>query len=104
MAEEKTLASQTNTEYLAKIGRDLAAAFEELTAEWKRDAKQRTEAMEVAALFQLYRAERGSGPAEVRARIRAAIAGYDTAYLADLITFGERLHQEARPVWEGRAR
>lgn len=93
---------QALRELAAHLEATLTGAAKVLQASMRRSAEEH----EVGVLFALYRQmRRATEPelsAELDARWKAAIDGYDTAYLADLITFGERLAETARPVWAER--
>lgn len=96
------LKRQLDQEALKKITRDLTAAFDSLAADFRQNTKLRAEAQEVGAMFELYRRHRGVNEGEALARLRAAIAEYDTEHLANLITFGQFLARECQPVWDHR--
>lgn len=92
---------------MRKIGRDLANAFDQLTAEFRRAQQSNREAAEVAALFQLHRQYRyrpaGTPPRKETAhRLSAAVQGYEVEYLDDLAGFGEFLACAAREELKSR--
>lgn len=71
-------------------------------------AKRNKEHREVAALFGVYREMRRASEkarqGELDGMLRAALDGYDTELLSDLIVFADFLDREALPVWESRTR
>lgn len=88
----------------------LGEAIREVGRAVQVNVKRVEEMREVGALFELHRAHHASsGPeawAEVGARRQAALEGYSTEFLADLLTFADWLNGEtgARPVWDARKR
>lgn len=114
MAE--TLHQQTAAERLEKIGRDLTDAFNKLAAEARTNQQRLRESREVAAMFELYRQLRDldgyqegvstetrlARQDEIRARLGAAIEGYDVSLLSDMATFGGWLADAAGKEWRKR--
>ena len=93
------------------MGRQLEEGLRKVGAVFQQHMQQGREAREVAALFELYRQRRAAdGPRspdrarreEMDAMLLAALHGYDTSLLSDLIVFGEWLHDAASPIWQAR--
>jgi hypothetical protein len=96
------LHAQLDQEALRKVGRDLVKAFDVLANEFRAAQARRAQALEVAALFEVYRqyrhggrAEDGLTRAEAAARLSAALRGYEPDYLSDLASFGGYLADAA---------
>lgn len=84
---------QMDQESIRRAVAEVSSAVEGLVASWNTAMEARREAMEVAALFQLYRQYRyrpdGAPPrAETLAQLMAAVHGYRPEYLMDLAAFG----------------
>lgn len=87
---------ELDQERIKQIGRDLASAFDLVSQQLKAGAKQRAEAMEVAALFELFRqyTKGGKTGIETLGRIRAAVDGYDRDFRLDLARFADFMSSE----------
>lgn len=115
MAEtpETTVKPQMDREELVRVGRELGQAFDGLATLFKASAKRTQEKQEAGALFELYRQRRqADAPGspnrdkreEMDARLAAALEGYPTDLLSDLIVFGQWLSESGQPIWQARTR
>lgn len=114
--KSSTAKAAWDAEAARKLGAELAKALEVAGSGLKVWADDSRKSSEAAALFALYRQlrrldgrssdlsteERHARQAELRARMDAAIKGYDVTYLAELATFGGWLDDAAGKEWRSR--